>query len=184
MKHFKATRLSDNEVCYLTAQDDQSAPPGYSEAEWSFELMSVAPTELDSAKGALKTTANAEEWALQKVEEQAEKVNEQTIRKVRRQIAIDRLWNELQRLKLAQATGNIPTDTTERRKMFPTLMALSLLKGRTLNSVATAVEARLWDRVRKTALYEAKLLIAHDNIKAATTIDDKIAASQNITWDE
>jgi hypothetical protein len=89
----------------------------------------------------------------------------------------------VQRLKLMQATGNIPADATERAKQLPFLMALVQESGNTLTQVATAIENRLWDRVRRMAIAEARLLLGHDAVRAAATTDEKITAAASIDWD-
>ena len=128
--------------------------------------------------------ALAEQVALEKVENDAEAVTKETVNRFRRLAAINRSWGEVQLLKLANATGNIPTDLVERRKMFPTLMALVNETGNSLATVATAVENRLWDRVRQNAIWEAKLIVGHDTVRAATTVEEKLAAADNIVWSE
>jgi hypothetical protein len=125
----------------------------------------------------------AETYALGKIEADAETASFGEFPKLRRQIAVVLLWHEIQRLKLSNATGNIPADLTERRKQFPTLMALVALSGNTLTQVATAAENRLWDRVRRMALWEAKLMLADDAVRASATAAGKVAAA-NVTWSE
>lgn len=125
----------------------------------------------------------AEAWALDRLERDAEEATGNEVSRLRRQVAITFLWHEVQRLKLANSTGNVPADLTERRKQFPTLMALVALSGKTLTQVATAAENRLWDQVRRMALWEAKLMMAEDNVKIKATVAEKIAASE-VSWVE
>jgi hypothetical protein len=180
MKHFLCTNLVTQEKHFATAEDDQEFPSGYDTELYSFQLLSKAPKEVDSAKAAFVTPADAEAWALEKIEEEIEKANGDIVRRLRRQIAIDRLWQEVQRLKLHTATNTVPATTLEKAMHFPTLMALVELTGNTLGQVATATENRLWDRVREAARLEAKLLVGHDNVRAATTIDEKVVVAQTI----
>lgn len=125
----------------------------------------------------------AERWAVEKIERDAEAASATEIQGLRRRIAISSLWEQIQRLKLAQATGNIPADLTERRKQFPTLMALVVLTGKTLGIVAQEAESRLWERVRRSALIEAKLMLAHNAVRAASGVAEKLAAA-NVVWED
>lgn len=128
--------------------------------------------------------AMAEAKALAIVEAECDDAVCSDIKRARRQIAIALLWEEIQRLKLANMVpGAIPADLTARRKMFPTLMAVVALSGNTLAQVATALENRLWDRVRRASLWEAKLMLGHDAVRAAISATDKLAAAK-ITWTE
>jgi hypothetical protein len=125
----------------------------------------------------------AEKIALNKIEKDAEDVSLSTFRHFRRQIAVMILWQEIQRLKLSNATGNYTTLTgTDRAKQFPTLSALAQVYGTTVPVVATAAESRLQDQVYKMVMFEAKLMFAQDQIKAAATAEEKIAAA-NVTWE-
>ena len=127
--------------------------------------------------------AAAEAGALDAIERAYEAATEVDVKKVRKQIGIALLWQEVQRLKLAGSTNTVPATVEERRKMFPTLMAIVTLSGNTLNQVAIAIENRLWDRVRRMALWEAKSLLAEDAVRAAQTVEDKLAAAE-VTWTE
>jgi hypothetical protein len=149
--------------------------------DWTVVQADVPDTERDKRIAEYKTPLEAELSLIQKMDAEIEvKIGEQ-VPPLRRQLAIDRTWGEIQRLKLANATGNVPTDLVARRKMFPTLMAVVFLSGNTLTQVATALENRLWSRVRKTSLIEAKLLLAHDSIRTASTVAGKVDAT-NIDW--
>lgn len=144
-------------------------PDGYDEAD----IRELTPEEV---------TIGAEQTALAKVEAEAEQSS--PISRQHRAGVILSLWDELQRLKLANlVTGGVPSTVEERRKAFPGLMALVALSGKNLPTVAAEVELRLWDRVRKLHLDHAKLMLAHDEIRAATTAEAKLAASQ-VNWAE
>jgi hypothetical protein len=126
----------------------------------------------------------AEDAALKHIDRQAEQVTLEQVEDYRRQIAISILWQELQRLKIANAANMVPGDIEERRKQYPCLEALVFESGATLQQVAVAVEARLWDRVRNMALIEARLLLAHDAVREADTAQAKLDVARNVNWSE
>jgi hypothetical protein len=153
---------------------------GYDPAVWT-AVEIPAPTEQDVATTAL-TLQQTEAWALDQVEARAEAFAMSSVMRVRREIAILNLWREIQALKLAQAVNQVPTDATERGKRWPMLMALVQLTGNGLAAVSTAAENRLSDRVKRIAVLEAKMMLARDAIRAATTKQDKIAALNAVDW--
>ncbi len=162
-----------------------SSLDGWDSADWDNVTLTHEPTDTELQIAAVADDPIAAEVrALEIIEGGANREADNTISHLRRQIAIDRAWNEIQRLKLAQATGNIPTDLTERRKMFPTLMALVVLSGNTLAAVSTAMEMRLWERVKRMAVIEARLLRGHDAVRSATTPEAKIQAAKNSDWSD
>lgn len=125
----------------------------------------------------------AERWARERIEDDAEEMTLAQFRRIRRQMATVLLWNEVQRLKLA--TGNFTNlSLAEKARQFPTLAALAQQSGSTIPASAAAVESRLWDRVRRMALAEAKLLLAHDSVRNAATPEAKIAAAEAVEWKE
>ena len=128
---------------------------------------------------------DVEAMAIAAIDSAAEETSEQIITQFRRQCMILNLWEELQRLKLANAiTGYMAgIDINERRKQFPGLMALVALSGNTITQVAAAVDNRLWERVRTIHLAHAKLMLAHDAVKAATTAAAKKAAADAVDWE-
>lgn len=128
------------------------------------------------------TADDAGTMAEHRVTTEAEAIAAATSGDMRRQSVILSLWDELQRLKLASLVANgVPSALEERRKAFPGLMALVALSGRSLTTVATEVDARLWERVRQLHLAHAKLMLAHDAIRTATTAEAKLAAS-DVDW--
>jgi hypothetical protein len=127
--------------------------------------------------------AKAEEKALELVEAAADEAAAGQVARLRRQVAMAKLWDEVQLLKLYQELGRIAAlDAIERRKRFPFLMAIVEQSGNTITQVATAIENRLSSRVWAMALAEAKLLLAHDAVRAAATSDEKIAAAMAVNW--
>lgn len=141
----------------------------------------ISAEELDQTGAA--PLAKVEEWALNRIESDAESASLGQVQRLRRQVAISFLWQEVQRLKLMQATNNIPADPLERAKQLPFLSALVQQSGNTLSQVATAIENRLWDRVRRMAVAEAKLILGHDAVRSASTVQDKMTAATSIDWD-
>lgn len=137
---------------------------------------------IDGAWAEDPDTAPAEAWALNKVAAEADGARTGELPQTM-QIAVVLLWHEIQRLKLAQAVNQIPADLTERRKQYPTLMALVALTGNTLAQVATAAENRFWDRMRRMALWTAKEMLARDAVRAAGTTGGKVAAA-DVSWSE
>ncbi len=124
----------------------------------------------------------AEAIALERVEADAEKNTGDTVRRLRRQIAVDRLWQEIQLHKIAVFVNAVPTTILGRRKMFPTLSVIAALKSETIETVAPIMEARLWERVKRMTVIEARLYQAHDSVREATTAEGKIAAAENASW--
>lgn len=180
MAWYKVKHKTTGEVQFVeTGIADFQASP-----DWTVQTFAAEPTEGDSAEAGFDTPAKAELYALEMIEVEADQKTGDAVSRLRRQLSIDRTWNEIQRLKLAQATNNIPADLTDRRKMFPTLMALAALTGNTLAAVATSLESRLWDRVKRMALIEARLLQGHDAVRAATTVEQKIQAAKNADWSD
>lgn len=183
MKHFLLTEIATGIQSFAMAEDTATEPSGYDLTLYTFMEFPGEPTEQDSLLAAFQDdTVQAQAWALEKIEDDAERATSTQVRRLRRQVAVMELWNEVQRLKLMQATNNIPADLTERAKQLPFIMALVQQSGNTLTQVATAIENRLWDRVRNMAAAEAKLLLGHDNVRAATTVQGKVDAANNIIW--
>lgn len=185
MKHFRATNRLTGEIQFLCCDDAAAKPEGYAQEEWLLEPMAAPATEADSVTGGMQgDAAAAEQWARERVEEGADHATAADIQRHRRQLAIMALWTEIQRLKLVQATNNLPATAEERARQFPILMALVEATGIGLGLVAQSMETRLWPRVRRMARWEAKVLKGHDDIRAATTAEAKIAAALNILWTE
>lgn len=185
MKHYKATRISDGEIQFLVSEDDQDSPPGYDPEEWTFETISNEPTDKESLIGGVQNDpAKAEQLALDKVEESADKKWSEQAGRFRMQIAIASAWREVQMLKLAQATNTIPTDLVERQKQYPLLMSMVSLSGDSLSTVAVQVENRLWNRVKSMSLAQAKMMLGRDAVRSASTAEEKINAAFSINWND
>ncbi len=90
--------------------------------DWTVGPARSEPTEDDSIEAALDTPEKAEIHALCVLSTEAELASESGIGGLRRQLAIDRTWQEIQMLKLAKSINSIPDKLDEQqRKMFPTL---------------------------------------------------------------
>lgn len=174
---FKITNKLTNEVQFQHSLD------GFPPEEWD-AVEHEEPTERDSAIAGLDD-AGVETWALDKLEKDADDMALHEMRGLRRQVATAMLWNEVQRLKQSVDTGTFNTlSALEKAKRFPTLSALVQLSGNGISAVATAVENRLWNRVRRMALAEAKMLLARDAVRAAATRESKLAAADAVLWTE
>lgn len=180
MRHFKLTRLSDGYVTFACSEDTEDFPSGYDISEWEVVDYGIEPTDVDSATIALDD-AGTEAWALEKIEEDAEVKTGTQVKRLRRHIGMVMLWQEVQLLKMSTDFSTLTT--LQKAQRFPTLAALAQETGNSILTVATAVENRLWDRIRKMAVTQAKLLVARDAIRSAATKDDKIAAA-NVNLDE
>jgi hypothetical protein len=158
---------------YLALQDTTSMPGS--------ELIRVMRSDSPVVFEILApNTALAEKVAFQRLERAAQEVSLKTFDNFRRQIAVMILWTEVQRLK-AGAAAFSSLSGLEQARQYPTLWALSQVYSSTIPAVATAAEARLQPAVQEMVMYEAKLMFAEDQIKAATTVEAKLAAAE-IQW--
>lgn len=182
MRHFRVTEMATGDVTFAMGEDGDASPPGYDLALFSIEEV-VEPDARTLQRETFRgDPAAAEAWALAQVEDDADQASAGDVGHIRRQVAITAIWHEVQLLKLAQATGNLPADAASRRKMLPTLMALVALTGNSLAQVSASMEARFWDRVRRVAIWEAKALLARDSVRAAQGVDAKMAAVEAVNW--
>jgi len=184
MKWFRVQDNLDGTVWWDAAPDDAISPVNeYDPILFSWEEWTGEPTERDSATIELDEIG-AEEWTLDQLEKIANKKTLEDVKCRRRQLAMMEAWREVQDLKLCQQLSAIPPDATDKVKRWPILMALAQETGNTLAVIATAVENRLWDRVRRFSLREAKMLTARDDVRSLVTKDEKIGVIDSVSWDD
>lgn len=186
MKFFKITRKDTGEILELAAaEDDQLLPPGYDETLYDFTPMLAEPTVDDTLEIGLTTPAAAETYALEKVDHGADEEEEDFFARIRRQMAVDRIWAEIQRLKLAQdAKIFAPMPSSEQSLHFPTLSIYAQKKNLSIPDVALLLQTRLGDAVRRSAFVDATLFATRDNIRDATTLEAKLIEAKNVNWKE
>jgi hypothetical protein len=93
-----------------------------------------------------------------------------------RRMVILLTWMELQDFR-ANSPNIIALTVEERAKRIPFIQALKIESGLTWAELDTAIENRLWPIVRRTALFEARCVVAKQNVTSAATVDDKITAT-------
>ena len=164
---------------FVATEDDKTpGDVGFEGGSWT--EMSNEPSEIDSIKSALEFDGGkALEWARAEIERKSAEAASALVPDLRRQMMIFAAWNEVQRLKLAMAVGQVPATVAERQRQFPLIMALSALTGADPLDVATQIETRYWTRVRDMVLTDAKMLLAHDEAAAAATPEAMIDVAQN-----
>ena len=183
MRHFNVIPKDGSEPYIATAEDDQDAPPGHDPADYTFEETTSAPDERELLKTKMADPAAMEQWAVEEAERRADEYAAANLMRLRRAVAMMNLWREIQFLKLANHAGMLTGSTVQERADFcPTLMAVVERTGDPLAQVAAALETRLRLRVRHFARIEAKLMLAHDAIRAAPDADAKLAALDAIDW--
>lgn len=126
--------------------------------------------------------SKAEAFALDKIDQDADEVSLAQLKNARRQMLVMILWQEVQRLKLANAVNKVPTDALERAKQFPMTTAIAEVYEVTLAQAATAIENRFWDRIKRLVMAEAKTQKAREAVQAATSAEEKIAAAEAVDW--
>lgn len=183
MKWYLITKLDTGET-HFEAGRETDPIPAYDENIYTVRLWPRAPTEQDTATAHLDFTG-VEQYALKLIDSKADSFILREGEPLGQQIALVLLWGELQRLKLANSTGNFVNLTPlEKAKQFPTLTALAKESNNSITNSARAIEDKLWDKIQKIATAQAKLLLARDAIKSAQTTDDVLSVVDDINWEE
>jgi hypothetical protein len=171
MRHWKVKNKETQEETFAITEDDQTpASAGYSSATYSWSEV-AEPTEADTIKTAVQfDMGEAQAWARAELDRKVRELVEATVPDIRLRDVLFETWAEVQRLKLAfRIPGAVPVDEEMRKREYPRIMALSILSGTPPLTIVDILEQRYWPRVRDIALADAKLLLAHDAVAAATT---------------
>lgn len=185
MKQWEVT-LPNGEINFVTTEDDQTpVDAGYPAEECSWVEKLTPATAEDTLEASMRgDPVAAEGWARAEIERRIHRAIDTLIPDDRRKSAIKDMWYEVQRLKLAMridavapAVNAVPDTEADREREYPMIMALAFLAGATPPQVIDAINDRYWVRVRAMSLLDARLILAHDEVAAAATVDDKLAAA-------